>query len=205
MGTISPIIGPIVTGDDIRVAMETTIKTWLPTYLEEYCRQKDLPPGSFPYLRATHASAEMKLPDVTHQLPLLITSVNTTHGTPAKHGDGHVRLEWTANVGILVSSTTHEATLRNAHAYTACIRALVMQHPSLGGVVTHTTFEAEGTGIMLGTSERTTMGGVLVFYCSVNEASDFRKGPKVVPADPKLPFGAQPTVQTVDIKTQKAV
>jgi tetrahydromethanopterin S-methyltransferase subunit B len=84
--------------------------------------------------------------------------------------------------------------------YIAAMRALVIQHKSLGGFASDTVWMAERYDEIASDDARTIMAGVAQFDVYV-EAVTKATGPTKPSADATLPPGEWPTAETVTVST----
>jgi hypothetical protein len=129
---MSSVFGEILTGYDVEQAVEATIDTWLPDYLRELERQKDIPAGSL-----LPIASKMTVNDFAQYqgapLPLMVIICPGTEGPPEWHGDLRVAsVWWTCGVAVIVEAVNEMYARQLAQLYAAAIRTLLAQRPSLG-------------------------------------------------------------------------
>lgn len=194
------VFGPMVDGTMVEIAAEETIKIWLPTYLAEYERRHDIPAKTLPALRSFASATEFDhWPE--EQLPGCIVISAGLLSPPERYGDGMMSAEWACGVAVLTSGQDRTQSLRLAKIYIACIRWLMLQHPSLGGFATEVRWVDETYDDMAPEMDRTLANGILQLGVRVENVVDARTGPITVPTpDPYTPPPEPHTVETVFIK-----
>lgn len=71
---------------------------------------------------------------------------------------------WRCAVGVYDRGRTHEETATKVRAWAAVIRAVVLDHPSLGGVARSTDWVGEEYAQMPGKAQARTIGGCAVAF-----------------------------------------
>lgn len=200
--SVSPVFGPIVSGEHVRAAVEETIRTWLPLYLEEFCRQNGIAAGRLPRPRSYVVATELPEGWPSDQMPMVVTTVPGLTEAPYSQGGGQIRARWTVAVGCVTVSTDRKAAHLLSHAYLSCIRTLLIQHQGLvSGFADGVDWLSEGTNMLDSDSNRTIMGSDLTISVQIEDAVNERRGPIDPEVDPEEDPTPPPLVQTVEIVT----
>lgn len=125
-------IGPIVGGDTIAVAVLDTLKKWMPTYLAEIERQRNIDAGRLPAVAAWQLMTvgQRRLPD----WPCPAVAVIPLTGAASGASTDHVHGLFTVQINTFVETNSWESTALTAARYTAAVRACLLQQSTLGGV-----------------------------------------------------------------------
>jgi hypothetical protein len=193
--------GPIVTAADVRNAVQSTISLWSRTYLDEMARRdgqstrsSDQTPTLPDFRSYPDAFEAVGFPE--DQLPSCALIVPGLTRKPERKGRGAVTAPWSVGVGVVVSAPDRARTIRLAELYTAAVRTLLVQHPSLGGFASGVTWLGERFTPPGGPAgQRTFVAGVLQFEVTVDEVVDTGQGPTQPIDDGSTPVG-WPTVAT---------
>lgn len=184
-------IGVIRLGVDVELAAKATIDLWLPTYLAEIERQRDITPETLETFREYPAinDIEKMLED---QLPCCSLFCEGLNSAPVKRGDGAYEGTFNLKAGIIVSSITVEDTRNLMSIYTAAVRAILIQQRSLGGFAIASEFTNEAYDELPVEDTRTLGVGMLEFSITVGDVSNWKEGPRGTPptdpyADPEEP------------------
>lgn len=189
------VFGTIITGKHVRKAMAETLKTWSTVYLAEVARQDGRVANALPALRSiTFANESDKWNE--DQLPAGIVVAPGLLQEPVREGRGRYRARWAAGVAVVVSGPTREATQDLVDLYSAAVRALVIQHPSLGGFSDGVVWMGERYDELDNDDARTIAAGLVQFGVDVSGVID-SGGPVSVPADPFADPGDWPEVKEV--------
>jgi len=196
------IFGRIVTGADVEGWCEQLVRRWASTYLAELERQNDLQPGSLPRPRGWAIAPSLdKWPE--DQLPAVVFESTGVPGPPRKGGDGRYRADWTVRIHVVCSARTWEDSRRLAMRYTAAMRALFVQRPSLDGNANGTTWVVEAYDELAFDDTRSLAAGAAAFIVQVEDVTTANAGP-VTPADPLYPdidpWPDWPLVKEVDVE-----
>jgi hypothetical protein len=108
-------------------------------------------------------------------------------------------------VGLMVvlSARTVSEAGELVGLYTAAVRTLIVQHPSLGGLATATEWRDESYNNAPVEVQRTGQAGLLEFSVYVDDIVSTRGGPATPPPDPTIEPGDWPLVQEADVLIQK--
>jgi hypothetical protein len=209
---MASIFGEIVDKTQITGALQALIEKWLPTYLRELETTRGLPAGCLEDIRSWRTAADQSdFPE--DSLPAATIVCPGLHRPPTRESGVYVA-HWSCAVGIRVSAIDPPATENLVGWYAAAIRALVLQHKSLGGLARTVEWVDEGyRGIPVDQSRTHGLGRVN-FVVQVPGAVNDRMGPPDAPVatsggvvtppgpptDPPTPppvYGPWPTATTV--------
>jgi hypothetical protein len=191
-------IGDIVTGSDVQRAMTDTVKMWSPDYLAEVGEQSGRGRGDLPGFRSYVTLVDLsKFSE--DQIPTCVVVAPGTNGVERRSG-GYV-VEWLCGVGCVVSGQNSENTYELGTLYVAAVRALVVQHKSLGGFAEDISWTGERYDELDSNEIRTITAGVAQFSVFVSSAVDPALGLTVPSVDATIPPGDWPQATTVDITT----
>lgn len=190
--------GPIITGTDVRKAVEATIRRWFKPYLYEVARQKGWVGPLLPDLRSYVTSTDMDS-FVEDQLPQCIIVAPGLNDAPTREGSGIHRAKWMVNVGFVVSGQSRDNTMELAEMYAAAGRTLLLQRKSLLGFAEGVAWRNETYDELDTDDARTLCMGVLQVTVDVRGIVDSSLGPVEPPVDVVPDPGPWPTVGTVSI------
>jgi hypothetical protein len=125
---VTSVYGRIVTGMDVRAAAQATLERWLPSYLAEMQRQKNL---TLPPVR--HYSTGIDPATPADKLPGVVLVAPGITGTPERRGAGVYDAWWALGVGVVVAHELRDTACLWAETYTGAIKACLVQQKSLGG------------------------------------------------------------------------
>lgn len=168
--------GSIVIGTNVRSALESTLRKWMPTYLGEVAAQHGRDRKGLSDFRA-YSSAATVNQQPENQLPSCILIVPGLAGQPMQHGDGSVTADWSAGVGFVVSSHDQRKTTELVELYAGAVRSCILQHSSLDGFATGTRWVDERYDDFGFDDSRSLQGGLLSFVVSVENVINIRQGP----------------------------
>jgi hypothetical protein len=194
------IFGRIISGADVEDWCEQLVRRWASTYLAEKERQDGLLPGALPRPRGwTIAPSVDKWPE--DQLPALIFESTGIPAPPRKGGDGRYRARWELRLSAIVSAATERDSRRLAARYTAALRGLFLQRPSLDGHAAGVDWAAERYD-ELGFDDQRSLGlATVALIIEVDDVATAGAGP-ATPADPLEPaidpWPDWPIVKTAD-------
>lgn len=198
------VFGDIKTGDDVEDAVEATLRLWFRTYLNEIELQKGVPSLNLPAPRSyTNHNEFTTFPE--DQLPQCVIISPGMAGPPKMEGDGTFRAFWRLGIGVVNSAKDAASTNRNSKWYAAAVRAIILQHRSLGGIAQGVKWELESYEEGPVESERTLAVASCEFIVEVEGVVDSGQGPAVPePPDPDdLPGSDWPLVETTGLEVKK--
>lgn len=177
----------------VQEATYRTLEKWFPTYIEEVNRQigEDVLRVPKRYTRRPDERTLSKYVDAS----VLVTTSETTHVD--RHGDGSVHSVWVTTIEMHVFGTqdfleTQAITM----AYTTVARAILAQHPDLGGEVQTLLWHGESFKYGETSSTRYVGLGETVFHITVDTTMNDRRGPPLTEWTPKG-YPASPTVASL--------
>lgn len=179
------IFGQIITRDDLENAAKTTLQTWLSTYLAEVERQSGVVAGSYERPRSYSTTNDFEKFDEA-QTPAIIIVSSGLIGAPIKQGTGTYRTTWALGVGVVCSGSDEGDVRTMVNIYTAAIRTLLVQRPSLGQFAQGLNYEDEKYDEVTGAKRRTLQAGYIVCSVEVDNVVDASGGP-ITPSDPPDP------------------
>lgn len=194
-------MGPVISGRDVRIAVENTLKLWLPSTLAHVCRAAGLasdalkPPRDQSYHRMV--SAEQLL-NASEQLPAIV--VATPDDTWDRDADGVYRSEWATLVSVATRGRNHDETADHNDLYRAAIRLTLAQHGSLGGFAAGVTVLG-GSYEPIGEGDRTIMRGTVEATVVVDSALIDTTGPKEPPENPHAE-PEEPVIETAHVAVE---
>lgn len=124
----------IITGDDVRDAVQATLTTHLPPVLEALGPLRgDL--GPLPMPRSHEAPTVDAARLDAAQLPILVVAVPGFAGPPERDHEGVYTAPFDCLIDFLIRSEegTYEATARDVRIYAAAIRTVLIEQSSLDG------------------------------------------------------------------------
>lgn len=192
---MADIFGPIFVAVNLEQAVIDTLKSWLRLYINEVQLQVGVT-GSIPMPRTYTTRRRFdKFPE--DQLPTCVVVSPGLDSDPKKEGDGSYRAKWVIHVGMVVSTSDMVQTNLVAKIYGAAMRAAIIQHASLGGIVCGMEWYDESYDDLPDDDVTRSLGATtLSFRVEVEEVVNWNKGPDGVflpdPADPDTPPNAQP-------------
>jgi hypothetical protein len=197
------IFGPIVTGRNVRKAMESHLKLWFPTYIAEIARAEGIDPNEVPLFRSWVSALD--LPEgkfEEHQMPSCVIVAPGILTEPEKRG-GLVIARWAVSVGCVVAGQDRESTFNLAERYAAAVRGAVVQNSSLGGFATASDWLGERYDEIPNDMLRTLAAGSVQFAVEVQGAVHTNEGPDEPLVDPIPDPGPRATFVEVDLSTER--
>lgn len=192
------IYGEIITGKEVRQALEDTIKMWIPEYLAEVGAKYGFDRGDLPVFATYEPMIQWDKFD-EDQIPLCLIIAPGTLDQPQVR-DGKLRVRWGAGIGCVVSGQDRDNTWLLAEIYTAAVRTLLLQHPSLGGFSEGIVYISERFDTLPADTARTLGAGSLQVGVDVAAMVDMRAGPSSPAPDPTVPPGDWPIAATIPVE-----
>ena len=127
--------GTLLTTVDIDDGAIATLQEWLPTYLSKFEIERTLAKGYLP--RPKQASFANTIDSdewLDHVLPAVIVTTVSTSGQPTVVADDHVA-SWQMVVSCVCRGRKGPESRRIASWFEGCVRRVLVQQGSLGGVV----------------------------------------------------------------------
>lgn len=197
MSTPEPDAAPeIVSHWPLAQAVVDTITTWLPEYLAAWERQNAREPGKLPQLRSATVRHTALL-RATEQTPALIVAIEGA-GERAIDPDGTETAPVELEVTVVASSKDLTTTGELLHVYGACVRQLLRDHPTAGGLAGNglVCVDEDYTGIAE-LREGTLQMANLAYVAAGVVTGKWGDGPIGGPReDPVPPWPQLPTVET---------
>lgn len=204
---MTTIFKQIITRQDVELQVIDTLKDWFDTYLAEVERQNALDVRQLPRPRSYSRRNEFeRWPE--DQIPAVIVISPGLVEPPVANGSGEFRGYWGVGVAVIAEGQDTDNTRDLVGYYTAAIRALILQRPSLGGFAMGVTWEGEHyddiSDVEMG---RTLASGQVVFQVEVEGIVSTKAGPvtpDTPPVDPPPVSPAWPiaTEVTADIELE---
>lgn len=182
---VDSVYGRIVTGTDIELAVEGTLKTFLPDYLSEVADQHGLGRNYLLMPASWNLSNEVdNWPE--DQLPACIVVSPGLVDDPIREG-GKFDATWGVSVAWVVSSQDRRSTRELLQLYLGATRSLMLQHQSLPqwneelgkvqtGIATGIDWLDEGYDDVPIDSTRTLGAGRISLGIQVSNVTDVSKG-----------------------------
>lgn len=193
--------GPLVGAGDVQDAVEATVRLWLPSYLAEVARRDGREAGALPaFLSYTRLLDIEDLPQAS-QIPACVIVCPGT-GDIVRHGTGRHDAEFAVGVGAVVAADTRDHAERLAKLYTLALRALLVQHPTLGNFASGVWWEGDSYS-PLPVSDRILHGGSIQVTVAVEGVLDDSWRATVPPEDATADPGPWPTVEYVSVTVER--
>lgn len=186
------IYGPLVTIEDVRLALTSHLRMWAPTYIEEVARHRGL---TLPAFRGYAA-------ETADSLPVCVTACAAAEN-PTRHGDGAVSARFVVEAAAVVSAPTREEATAVAGYYGAAIRGAVLQHRDLSGFAAGTYWDGEAIEEVAFDTERAIVACTVRFLVDVDNVINTHGGPLEPPTNPTVDPGDWPTVDTIDVDVHR--
>lgn len=191
-------IGPMFSAADLESAVETTLKTWMETYLHAMEQHRSVPAQSYEFPRAWVKDARERT-YAEDQVPAIIIVAGGAQD-PERHGGGGGRYTawFTLSIGVVVSAFDKEITSQLCKDYIAVVRTLIVQNASLDGVAQEVRwmeehYEDGGTD-----GRREYAAGVCTFLVAVNDVLDAGAGMLTPPSDPYGTLPGDVVIESAD-------
>jgi hypothetical protein len=124
--------GPLIVETDVDAAVIRTLRTWLPTYLAQVERERDLTIGTL--ARPVAESYANTLEDdefMDHRMPAIIVTTAEPENNAQRDGNGLYRASWTVRVSSVVRGRTPRETRAVAAVFGGSVRRVLVQHADL--------------------------------------------------------------------------
>lgn len=198
------IFGPIVTGKQVRIAMRSHLKKWIPTYLAEVGRGDGRLGAALPVPRSYVSALDLVDGKFTEdQMPSCVIVAPGMIEEPMRRGGLYICV-WAVSVGFVVGGQDRENTFDLSELYAAAGRSAVLQHPSLGGFATATDWIGERYDDIPNEMQRTLAAGTVQFGVEVQGALMPGEGPDQPLADPVTDPGPRATFDVAGSTTEGA-
>lgn len=190
------IVGNIVTGNQVASAAVAWINTWFSTYLaelEEADATRDRMDLARPFSVQVNTERNKFSED---RLPAIICVCPGLAERPVKDGEGKFRAKWILGVACVVKGRDRQTTDEICSMYTAAVRTLLVQKPSLGISGRGVEWVDEDYDELDSDDRRTLKAGLLTFWVEVGDVVTAGIGPvgDTPPVPPSDPLPDWPTV-----------
>lgn len=173
------IFGDFVLDEEVKQAVEDTIREWIETYLGLVERRVGLEPRSLPLPRGYVHSDEgtlSKRPE--NKLPCIaILAPGSGTLAPKADGEGRQRGGVVLNVAVIVSTKSGSASL-TASRYRKALELLLVHNPALGGVAADLFFRGWRNDDLKAEDGRSIAAGVNVIEALIPNLSQAGAGLK---------------------------
>jgi hypothetical protein len=191
------VYGQVLSAYDVRQALLETIQTWSPQYITEIASVKAVTMAPFGLWEAIPENRALP-PDLTAACWTTCTTTDPKR-PPQRQGDGTYAAVWVADANIVLFGTDWQTTVDLIANYSAAVRALVLQHGSLGGFAVTTKWLGEASKELEHQRTRTVQLAVISFAVTVQGAVNTLVGP-TTPTPPTPPgTSGGPTVATANV------
>ena len=196
------IFGPLVTTVDVDGYVLDTIKLWLPTYLTQIEREKELGHG-FLARPKTYSNVldDDTFPD--YVLPAILVTTDGTSDDIERAPGGVHNAFWHFVVTAIVRGPDEAGTRQAASLYAASIRRLLLQKRSLGGKASAVYWNSELISPVADTSDngRNLAAGIGDYTVLVNRVVQSDAGPiQTDPEEDPHDYDDWPLAEIVDIE-----
>lgn len=195
-------MGPVVTGVDVREALQETLVKWLPSTLAHVCRSRGMAADALKPPRVDnyhHMISAARLLELREQMPVIV--IAAPEDGWERDQDGIYRTEWLTTVSVATRGRSFNETITFNDLYRAAIRLALAQHASLGGFAAGLTLMG-GTQEPVGDGDRTVLLGTVEASVIVDRTLIDIVGPKEPPADPLAEPPPAPVIETVVVDTE---
>lgn len=191
------IYGTVLSARDVRQALLATIQTWSAQYIAEIASITGLNLQPFGSWEAVYDNRALP-PDQTAACWATCLTTDPKR-PPHREGDGTYTAVWIADANIVCYGTSWDEAADLVGAYTSAVRALVLQHGSLGGFASNTRWLGEASKEIEHQRTRTVQVATASFAVTVTGAVNTLVGPKTPsPATPPGTSGG-PTVASTSV------
>lgn len=197
------VFGPLVDPWDVQEAVLATYREWLPTYLAEVERQKELdnlalgrPPSPDSYYGGVDFDSwsESETPAV------IVTCV--PEGAP-EHGPEVDTQGYQVQVGCVVVDVDEDRA-RMVASHFGAASMLLVQQSGLGGLAERIVMSSAPRVEFPNPEDRRVARSVAAFAVWVTPIVNTDAGPTVVPTEPEEPAAEWPTATDVDVTIEAA-
>lgn len=193
------LFGPLVTGTEVESAARETLQTWMPDYLAWLERKYDRAEGSLIAPRSWVSSGDIdRWPE--EQLPTILLLSTGVSEEPDRDGSNIYRAKFAMGLAVVVSARDREGTDELAKLYTAACRAILLHHPSLGGLATAVEWVDERYDMLPSRNRRQLAAGQVVFRVAVSNVAKAKVGP-ITPSA----VGPEPRVEETEIDVEPSL
>lgn len=116
----------IITADEVEDQILANLELWMPTYLAELCRQKNIDPTLPPAIKSWVTLQKFRH-EPQNQTPAIVVVSGGTSGQPVKSGDGWWRSPFLFGISAIISARDQDSASRMSKLYAAAVRAIMLQ------------------------------------------------------------------------------
>lgn len=197
------IYGPLIGAPYASRAMLDTIQAWSPWYIAEVGARFGITDVLVPF-EHWDALYDVRAMPAGLTAACWVSAPNTDPKNPPElQGDGTYWATWLVDANIVARGLEWDQTGYMLQAYALAVRSLVVQHRSLGGLVTNTAWQGEGYKEIEHTARRTTGYAVVRFAVKVNGVTSVSAGPRTLPTSGPPATDTNPTIDDVTVTIQK--
>jgi hypothetical protein len=197
------VFGEIILGDDVEAGVVAHLKAWMPTYLGELERQREIRAGKLPEVRSYTVTPQEPEKWAEDQLPAILVVSTGLADTPEQRGDGSLDAVWNVGISSICSAKDEPNTRRVAHIYFHAALAAMLQHRGLSGLATETMLASDWRYDVLPTDRRRTLGAVYaLFHVTVDGVLQAFGGTEDPLPDPTSEPDDWPVVETITIDAE---
>lgn len=184
----------IITGRHVEAAVRDHCQRWSPDYVAEVSEQSGRDRCDLPAFRSYLPALDLDKFE-EDQVPACVIVAPGTLRQPERRGTLYY-VTWQLSIGCIVSGRDRDNTFELVPLYAAAVRALMVQHQTLGvDWVDGVTWLGERYDELGTDDSRTIAAASVTFGITVPSAVDSRGGPAKPSADPCAPPGEWGTVQ----------
>lgn len=196
------IFGPIFVGRQIEDAALETLRTWMPTYLQEIELQLQRVRGEIPAPRLYTTRNEFtQFPE--DQMPMCVVVSPGLVSEPKREGDGTYNAWFALAVGFAAAGRDADTSRFLAQVYGAAGRAILLHKSSLGGVASGVEWTDESYDNLVTEDDRVVRACYNMYQFHVAGIVQKGMGPAVTIPDPVEQPGSQwPSAETIEIDVE---
>jgi hypothetical protein len=181
----------MVTGGDVELAIMSTLRAWLPSYLAECDGLHGDERGTTPVPRGWAITGRDLQKLTSDQLPCVVIMAGGIIQAPVKEGGtGPLTAVWGVDVGVVFAAAWGRSSRAYAQRYAASLRTLLQQRP-LDELPSAVDWRGEVYDEMDFADSRSYSASVCSFNVEVREVGWADGGPPPLvlpPQDPTVPF-----------------
>lgn len=174
------VFGQIFLGSQLEQAAIDMLKDWFETYTVELQQQINWTGNDIPPPRSwTTRNHFDRFPE--DQLPAIIVVSPGLAGKPVKDGTQRYRTVWDLAIAVICSARDEPSTKSLARFYCGVVRAIMVQHRSLGGIASGLEWVDESYDEIMDEQDtaRVLASGQVSFRIEVDGTVSGRGGPRV--------------------------
>lgn len=192
---MNTVLGPIVTADEVCLAVENTLRAWLPPMFDAM--------GVTDELEAPKTWRQVPTVDALKEaaMPAAGTATPGWSGEPERDEDGNLQITWRVNVLFFVRGNDYEQTQRHTRLYAAAASTVLMQQHTLLGFATATDVVGE-TYEPINDGARTLGAALIEVDVTVSDARNDLMAPD---GQPPVPLPEQTVADEVTVTVVQPV